>query len=307
MIGLILSNLLWSNLLWANEVSNPDVLSPNTKLLLAVQTGQIPGPFADRVSEDHISVTVRFSVPPTSYEIAMWEQQDLVFSRRKGELISIGDIYTVRVPWTKLSDFAADPNTVRIDLAKPLHVRKPLDVSVLETQAQLTNDTLGGGEGAHLTGKGIVVANFDTGIDITHPDFFRANGGVYDWIDSDADGVFTPGIDGVDLDADGTLSATEVLQVHQADITIHADTMYYGSLSTFEADLDWLFVDSNGDGMRNAGLDEGFSDSDFAFGEPVFIVEDRNHNASLDIGERILGLGTSKIIASLDGNDSEWW
>ena len=42
-----------------------------------------------------------------------------------------------------------------------------------------------------------------------------------------------------------------------------------------------------------------------AFGEPIFIVEDGDENHTLDVGERILQLGSSKVIASLDGADAE--
>ncbi len=49
--------------------------------------------------------------------------------------------------------------------------------------------------GNPLTGKGVVIGDVDSGIDIFHPMFFFADGGSYNWINVAGDGVFTPGVD----------------------------------------------------------------------------------------------------------------
>src|SRR5262249_38107638 len=54
-----------------------------------------------------------------------------------------------------------------------------------------------------LTGKGVVVADIDTLADIFHPAFFYADAGYFDWIDVNGDGVFTPGVDAIDLNQNG--------------------------------------------------------------------------------------------------------
>src|SRR5438552_1220582 len=66
--------------------------------------------------------------------------------------------------------------------------------------------------GNPLTGKGVVIGDVDSGVDIFHPMFFFADGGEFDWIDTDNDGVFTPGIDAIDLNKDGKQDASETLR-----------------------------------------------------------------------------------------------
>ena len=61
--------------------------------------------------------------------------------------------------------------------------------------------------------SGVIIQNLDTGVDVTHPVFFRPDGGSFDWIDVDSDGLFSPGVDAVDLDNDGSHTSSEVLSL----------------------------------------------------------------------------------------------
>lgn len=149
-----------------------------------------------------------------------------------------------------------------------------------------------------LTGEGVVLADIDSSVDVFHPDFFAADGGAYDWLDVDEDGQLTAGVDAVDLDDDGAASAEEVLGVLSA-VMIQAwtDERLPARPEGFDAGWDWLYADTNGDGERNYGPNDGFDDDDLAFGEPLFLVDDWNGDGRLGWDERLIRLGSSRIRA----------
>ena len=203
-----------------------DVLEPSLKVLRDLQKGKIIGPFSDRIDKPFVSVSVRFTEMPDSQQFAAWEQLGIEFSHRNGEIVHLETMFFARIPWDVLDNFANQPITARIDLAKPLQAEPPLDVSLPEIQAKTVNEMLGGGLGSRLTGNGVTVANFDTGVDVLHPTFFRADGGAFPWTDTDGDALFTPGIDGVDLDQNGTIEMDELLHVHDAEVLRAAQLLH---------------------------------------------------------------------------------
>ncbi|MDD5362362.1 MAG: S8 family serine peptidase [Ignavibacteria bacterium] len=149
--------------------------------------------------------------------------------------------------------------------------------------------------GNPLTGKGVVVGDIDSGVDIFSPFFFFADGGEFNWIDVDKDGKFTPGIDAVDFKGDGIASAGSILRY------IEMKNNTYNVLKTdkehFNPDMDFLYADKNGNGKRDFGENEGFTENDATYGEQLFIAIDANGNGTLDPGEKIVALKTSKVRA----------
>jgi subtilisin family serine protease len=149
--------------------------------------------------------------------------------------------------------------------------------------------------GNPLTGKGVVVGDIDSGVDIFSPFFFFADGGEYDWIDVDKDGEFTPGVDAVDFNKNGKADAGEILNF------IGMKNNTYGILKfkskEYKADMDFLYMDKNKNGKRDFGEKDGFTESDATYGEQLFICIDKNKDNKLSHGEKLIALKTSKVRA----------
>lgn len=195
---------------------------------------------------------------------------------------------TGRVTWDRLAVLAEHPAVERVEPGHRLSMLRPLD-------------TIGAQQGslrAHLrpvdgqTGDGVIVAAIDGPVDVLHPHFFFADGGVFEWLDANGDGRFQPG-DAVLFD-DATVGRLQVMDGFFFDpVTDPTDWQ------NFDAQLDprrdWLFADLNGDGLRNAGAADGFDDDSPSLGEPIFVAHDVDENGQLDPDEKLFMLGTSKI------------
>lgn len=149
--------------------------------------------------------------------------------------------------------------------------------------------------GKPLTGKGIVIGDIDSGIDIFHPLFFFADGGQFNWVDVDKNGIFTPGVDGVDLNNNGVIDKDEVL--NYIEMKNNLKPFILTDPGVFNPDMDFLYVDMNNNNKRDYGEFAGFTEADPTYGEPLFIAIDKNHNNLLDSGEEIIALKTSKVRA----------
>jgi subtilisin family serine protease len=148
--------------------------------------------------------------------------------------------------------------------------------------------------GNTLTGKGIVIGDIDSGIDIFHPMFFFADGGEYNWIDVNNNGIFDAGKDAVDLNRNGKAEDNEKLNyIEIKDLTKMLDN---DSL-TYQPDLDFLYADINGNGKREYGEKDGFTETSPTYGEQFFISVDKNKDNKLNIGEKLIALKTSKVKA----------
>ncbi|HOT12433.1 MAG TPA: hypothetical protein PK710_21825, partial [Polyangiaceae bacterium] len=151
-----------------------------------------------------------------------------------------------------------------------------------------------------LTGKGMLVADLDSNADVFHPQFFHADAGWFDWIDVNANGVFEPGIDAIDLDGDGIVGASETASWLKArTLSLHWGDEVPARDDVFDPAIDWVYFDENGNQQRDYGVDQGFDDSTPAFGEPIFVPDDVNRNGKIDVGERFVRLGTSKFKKSM--------
>ncbi len=258
---------------------------------------------ASALTADHSVVTVKFDHVLSAGEAASYEASGVSFYYIEGEPARTRAIYPVRVPWDFVDEFVAGSEVVRVESQWRPVMLPALDVSRPEIEADQvwdTDDPLS----YPVTGRGIRVADFDSGIDIFHPSFFYADGDTLDWFDADSNGLFTPGIDAIDLNGNGTVESGENLYHTDGWIMDYAHVFSTSDRSNadliYQASWDWLYVDLNNNLIRDYGPGSGFTEGDPTFGEPYFIALDDNHNDKLDLGEKVVALGTCKVAGSMN-------
>ncbi len=197
------------------------------------------------------------------------------------------ELYTLYVPWSALDLFSSFSNIKNIQsTAFPIPTHAPLVRTLADIGASYVHQHQSG-----FTGKGKIIADIDSGIDVLHPHFFFADGGRFKWMDSNENGRFDVGVDGVDFNSDGKITPNEHLEIAFGRAFEDPD-----SDRDFDTKKDWLYVDQNRDHQRNVGVEEGFTEEDLAYGEPIFVIEDVDGNGILDEDESLIRLGSSKIV-----------
>ncbi|MDO8586902.1 MAG: S8 family serine peptidase [Armatimonadota bacterium] len=244
------------------------------------------GPHADA---NGVNGTIVCRRPLTSAEEAYLSQLG-VHSNRKLHLPGGGP---ARIPWSAIEKLSELDFVDFIDSDWHPSVLPCLDISAQETGAVAAWSRLTP-TGQPTTGQGVVIADFDTGVDVFHPGLWRADGPDYNWIDANSNGLFDKGIDAVDLNGNGSADGGELLNYLKGSAKDYKGTVTNGS-GAFVASQDWLFNDANGSGARDFGV--GFGESTPVYGERVFVVQDSNHNSALDLGETLVALGSCKIAA----------
>ena len=252
------------------------------------------------VAVDTVAAVVRLAAPATPGLLARLEAAGARLFRAGGRPLAMGPFVQVRLPLDAVAAVAALPEVLKIEAHAPVRPSGWDDHTHTGTGLEQAWDLVETDAG-DLLGEGSTVGLIDSWIDSFHPAFFHADGGRYDWLDVDGDGLFTPGVDGVDLDDDGVAGDAEVLQVMAGPVTWTAYSTGTGvdeNVSDgFQPDQDWLWTDTNLTGTREVGTGIGFVESTPAYGEPIFVGDDVDESGTLDPGEQLLRLGTSKIKA----------
>ncbi len=250
----------------------------------------VPTPGFDRHGAQ---ASLRFVGQPTPERLAEIEHLGVRFTRTaSGAVRHLGGVYEAWITWAALEPLRHQPDIVRVEAAWQPGIQAPLEVTgeIIGAAQARTHPDFG------ADGRGTTIALIDTGVDVLHPFFFRADGGLYAWIDVNGDGVFDPGLDAVDLDGNGRAGHNEVLRVLDAtDVVDFADRQLDNDDGVLQAQRDWLYADMNGDHVRNVGVEAGFNESTPAYGEAVFVVDDANRDGKLEPGEKLVRLKTSKI------------
>ena len=236
-----------------------------------------------------VPATIRFESHPDEALLGSLERMGVRFEYFNGSRLGSRTVYPVQVTLDLLPHLAMIDKIASVQPSwRPVRV-PPLDVSRPQIQADTVwqrNDQ----RGRKVTGKGVLIADFDTGVDIFNPMLWFADGDTLNWIDVNSNGVFDPGTDVVDKNGNGVPDPGEILRYKEIAYSANTSGVY-------DVNLDFLYNDANNDGVRNYGTSAGFTEASPTYGEQWFIALDANGNNRLDVGERLVGLKTSKIRA----------
>ena len=240
----------------------------------------------DELADGQVGATLRFSKVLSAAAVADLEKHGVLFTRRRGKLVHVGPIYAAKVAWTAFDHLARHPLLIRADATWRPVVVAPLESTSEQVGASLAQKL----PEVAVDGQGVTVADIDSGFDVLHPHFFRADGGYYAWQDANGNGRFDSGGDQLDHDGDGTADPLRVLD--GSTVTRQAVSNRDSILQTKS---DWVYLDVNDDEKRNAGPAHGFGESDPAYGEPIFVADDVDSDGVLDTNEKLVRLETSKF------------
>lgn len=288
------------------------VVAPNVHFLKTVAEAPPHWVQPGLVDAWGFSGTLRFARELSAEEIGEVEHMGTTFNRRSHDgpawdVDHVGTIYPARIGFEALDSLSQYHLLVQVESEYVLKPISPLNITVPQTGAPEFSDSLEM-ESEVRPGEGIKIADIDSGIDVFHPAFFHADGGYYAWIDVDGNGELTLGTDAVDLDGNGSASTDETLKFHDVAMVNMYDFngLVVGDLEEvlkpdgiYQYDIDWLYADSNGSGERDFGPEGGYDDSAPAMGEPVFLIDDVDGSGTLDVNEKLVRLGSSKIKKAL--------
>jgi len=171
-------------------------------------------------SIDGTAALLHFTRLLRSEEIKSLEVAGVVFAQRRSSPLHVGTVYSVWLPFSALETLRETRILLRAETTWSPFILAPLDITTADIGAVNARllPTLG------FDGTGVLIADIDSGIDPTHPHFFRADGGHYAWIDVNANGVFDNGRDAVDLNRNGREDSNEVLVLMDGAVVHNGQT-----------------------------------------------------------------------------------
>lgn len=243
-----------------------------------------------------LPASIRFHQPPSHQLLSRIAQLGVTFAFYHGKRLGSATVFPVELSHDLLPGLEQIPEIASIQPCwRPVRV-PPLDVSRLQIQAEAAWK-LKDQQGHALTGKGVLIADFDTGVDFFHPLLWFADGDTLNWLEVNRNGVFDAGTDAVDKNRNGMAENGEILRYQELPFA------GVNTANVYDANLDFLYNDVNNNGVRDFGVNAGFTESSPTYGEQWFITLDANNDHRLSPGEKVVGLKTSKIraIREVDG------
>lgn len=275
------------------EAAAPRVAVIDPNVVRALDTGLLGAYQKTAPRPGETTVLIELDHDADAASLAMLARAGVKLAFVNGKPLAWDRFVPADVTKASLAALATLPTIARVSSPGP---RGPLP---LDQSAKLLR--LADARGARpdldlLTGTGTLIADVDSLVDPFEPAFFRGDAGYYDWIDVDGDGVFTPGKDAIDLDRNGAADSSEVaLSIIARQVSYYGTDTGARASTNFDPGVDFLYLDTNGNGARDYGASKGFDDTVPAFGEPMFVPDDVDRNGKLDVGERVVRLGTSKF------------
>jgi subtilisin family serine protease len=271
-------------------------IGPNLKFL-SVNNNSENTTLLKLPAQNIIPATLQFTEPINISRIEESLPDGISLFKIDGQFLLSTHVVIVNIDLNKLSemDLFQIPSLIQVEtLWSPHHV-PPLNVSRPQIQADQLWEKIDN-NGIHTTGKGILIADFDTGIDLMHPAFFFPDGDTLEWIDVNRNGSFDAGIDGIDKNENENIDGDELLNFVSAFSPPDQDVP-----PEYTPSLDWLYNDINNNQNRDfgAGL---FLESDATYGEPLYIIMDTNNNDVLNTGEKLVALNTCKVRKVFDSD-----
>ncbi len=295
----LLAPLSASAKLKANAPSLRFKLSASARLALHFwqSNRSLPEPGREPVMDAREArVALRFVESPSDARLEELAASGINFWHHNGSIVRRGRLVPARVPFEMLEVVEFWPDIERIEL----RLRPPRPDVVENTPEMIERPPVWAAYddgGIPIMGKGITVGVVDGWVDLFHPWFFRPDGPQFEWFDGNGNGQFDPGVDGIDGDGDGQIGAGEIVGLIKGTLEWNdgSQIQFANAKPGYYPPLDWLWLDINDSGQREFGPGPGFTDSAPAFGEPVFVADDVDGDGKLDLGEKLVGLRTSKL------------
>lgn len=237
-------------------------------------------------SGEQKDLTVRFERELSRSEIDFYERNGIHFGYKPQ---NIGSVYLVKASDTALDHLREDPFLRSAEPMREPVFHTPRDVSITDTYTDLAwqmQDL----EGFDLTGRDILIADLDTGINWNHPDFFFADGPKVQYFETASLPpdcfIFNNGTDGIDINGNSIIEANEKLYVIDIDMN-----------GAYHVEVDWLFLDNG----TTLGAVDNF--------DTFFVVEDTDHDTQLTGVDNLIRLLTPKtkyMVHKPMGNIQVW-
>lgn len=240
-----------------------------------------------------LPVVVRFARAPDTAALDALARRGVTWTH--GHAPYASGAYGARVDERALAALAQDPAVARVQVDLHPIAPAPLDASAEETRVAPAVRALRVADGTELDGRGTLIVDIDSGLFVFHPSLFRADAGVFPWVDVNRDGALTPGVDGVDLDRDGELTPAETLRLLAGESVTRSGTPIGTRGTALRPNQDWLYLDANGNGRRDYGAE--FPEDTPAYGEPLFVLDDADRDGRASLAERLYRLGSSRVRA----------